>query len=152
MYKFIFLLLFSLSVHSESVMIEKSIYTKHLPSYYPYNNENNMTAIEYNKGDWYFNASKFDNSFYRKSITLGAGYNLYSAYRFDLDILFGGATGYSESVPGMRVRMPCIGSICFYLSPRITYSLTLTNGFYLVPSVKIFGSAAEFAAGLKYEF
>lgn len=152
MYKFIFLLLFSLSAHGDDVTIESGFYTKHLPSYYPYNNDNNSISIQIKKGDWYFYGTKFDNSFYRESISLGSGYNFYSIYRFDFDILFGGATGYSESVPGMRIRMPCVGDICFYLAPRVSHSIPLIDHVYFTQSIKIFGSAVEVAAGLKYEF
>ena len=153
MKKFILLLLLSFSVNaSESVMIEKGVYTKHLPSHYPYNNDNKMIALEYNKDKWYFNVSYFDNSFYRKSITLGSGYKVYSVYGFNLDLLFGAATGYDEAVPGMKIKMPCIDFVCFYVAPRISYGIPLTDHVYFTQSVKVFGTAAEVGLGLKYEF
>ena len=149
MYKFIILMLLSFNLYAQqSVSVEYGVFTTHLDDNYDYNNDNKMVAIEYNINNWYFNVSTFDNSFYKRSYTVGSGYKFYSIYNFNFDVLWGISTGYHAT----PARLPIFGKIALYVAPRVTYDLDLTDNVAVTPSVKMLGSAVEIGVGAKYKF
>ena len=150
MYKFMFLLMFSFSVASESLTVEFGVYTKHLTDidYSDLNEDNNLIAIEYNIEKWYMNASIFKNTFNDNSMSIGSGYNIWSKYNFNLDVLWGIVGGYKEG----DLKSLCFSTTCLYITPRVTYSYHLTDNLIIKPSVKLFGSAFNAAIGLECDF
>ena len=147
-------MLFSLSVHSESVTLEFGIPngTWHLTdvdTYGEINEDNNLFAVEYSPDDkWYIYFCTFDNTFYDKSMCIGTGYNLWSKYGLKLDALWGIVGGYKEG----DLKSLCFKTTCAYISPRITYTHHLYKCLSVKPSLKGFGSAFNAAIGLECKF
>ena len=147
MLKFLILLLLSFNLYAqESIMIERGIYVTHLDSG-DYNEDNNILAVELNVDNLYFNISAFDNSFYDHSVSFGSGYKFYSVSGFNFDLLYGVVTGYKD-----HLLTPCLGMLCAYIVPRISYDMNLTERVAISQSVKLFGTAVVFGVGLKYKF
>lgn len=133
----------------QSVMIDVSFYTQHFSSDgYDYNNDNDILGVEYKTGDWYWNVASLTNSFYEKSYTFGAGYNVVSYDGVDLDILFGAMTGYYDT----PINAPCYFDLCYYVAPRLSYSVQLTEQLSIKPSAKIMLTAMTLAVGFEYRF
>ena len=80
-------------------------------------------------------------------MSIGTGYNIWSKYNFNLDVLWGIVGGYKEG----DLKSLCFSTTCLYITPRITYSYHLTDNLIIKPSVKLFGSAINAAIGLEYK-
>lgn len=136
------------SIHAqESVSIETSVYTNHL-DYGNYNENNNLVGIEYQNNDWYLNVTKFKNSYYNDSKTIGSGYRFYNNDIIDLDILFGVVNGYTQE----QIKSICFGENCAYVAPRITINIPITNNLKFKTSTQLFGTAVIVTTGIKYTF
>lgn len=151
MLKLIFLLFFSLGAQAnESITVEFGVFTHHLTDVDSdsINEDNNLIALEYNIDKWYLNVATFDNTFHDKSMSIGSGYNIWSKYNFNLDVLWGIVGGYKEG----DLKSLCFKTTCAYISPRITYTHHLYKCLSVKPSLKGFGSALTAAIGLECKF
>jgi hypothetical protein len=147
---FIFLLLISVNALSDSLTPEYGIYAAHLVDFEHIepNEDNNLIGIEYGTGNWYINASTFDNTYNNRAYTFGSGYKLLTGYNIDLDVLWGIVHGYK---PG-DIKSLCTGKTCLYVAPRLSYHLFLSDSFSIKPSVKLFGPAVEVGVGAECRF
>ena len=133
---------------ADIVSIERSVFTRHADYQDWMNEDNNLVAIEYVRGDFGINISKFNNTYGNKSKTIGASYNVFSWKHLDIDLLAGAVKGYTKE----QIRTVCSGEWCAYVAPRVTIKQKITDSFGVKSSAQLFGRALSVTVGVTYEF
>jgi len=89
------LLVFVCSAARADLWLTTSLYTTHFDNDWDYNESQSLIGLEYQKNDWFINASHFLNSYGDKSNSLMAGYILRGS-DFSYKVGIGAAGGYKE--------------------------------------------------------
>ena len=124
----------------QSVSLQTSFNTFHInkKAGWIYNENNKMFALELKRDRTYYTVTTYDNTRYKRSVSMGIGYNAYNSKYVELDGLTGLVSGY--------------GNLKVYLAPRVTFKYGLTKRLSVKTSTTMFGKAVISTAGFEYKF
>lgn len=146
--------LLSLNAHSIELdqldfSLETGIFTTHLSTQnfvenneiHAINNNNNLIGFSVARGDLSLELSTFENSYYKRSYTVGIAYDLFSSEYLDLSVSGGIVKGYQEWMIPTN----------FYKDYSVFVAPTATIKYNSVfTSVRLLGEAINVSVGFKF--